>query len=196
MSGPGRDDGNVTDADTFLERYLAGLAPRLEWLRERAAQPGGPDPDALDFSRDSLVPVWTWATSQFRLRDEREGDRVDPANVPMWYGRSPAPAAYWWSDDTLHLIDALAYYFGETLRRAVPGSRWQVGHAEVRGWINEGQPVLSGFADGANPVLIVTGLAGRVYVALRPDQPNIYRVPAATPTELRDAFDSMMAFAT
>jgi hypothetical protein len=174
-------DANATE---FLERYVSASAARLQWLRDLAAGTGGPR--QWDYSRESLVPLWAWAITRFRLRGADED--VEPGRVPMWYGREPAPAPHWWSDETLALIDALAYYFGECLLRAIPGSRWEVGHKEdVATWRNEGQPVV---ADN-NPVLVVTGLVGRVYVTLRPDE-NPYRVPAATPGDLQDALESLV----
>jgi hypothetical protein len=180
----------VTEAEDYLKRYLAAREPRLRWLTELAARTGGPTPQQLDFGRESLVPLWEWAIGRFRVRGE---DRVvDPARVPMWYGRSPAPAAYWWSDETLDLIDAVAYYFGECLRRAVPGAQWEVGHAPFKNWISENQPVLTGFTSPFNPFVPLPNIVGRVYHALRPDEPNIYRIPPPTAHDLRDQFDIEM----
>ncbi|NJC67015.1 hypothetical protein HC028_21270 [Planosporangium flavigriseum] len=182
----------MTEAAEYLQRYLAAREPRLRWLADLAAGTGGPAPEQLDFSRQSLVPLWEWAMKQFRLRDEDKV--VDPTRVPMWYGRSPAPAAYWWSDETLDLIDAVIYYFGECLRRAVPGARWEVGHAPYRNWVNENQPVLTGFTSPFNPFLPIPNIVGRVYYLLRPDEPrpNGIEIPPATAHDLRDQFDNEM----
>jgi hypothetical protein len=129
---------------------------------------------------------------RFRLRDEDKV--VDPTRVPMWYGRSPAPAAYAWSDETLDLVDAIVYYFGECLRRAVPGAQWEVGHAPYRNWINENQPVLTGFKAPFNPFVPLRNIVGRVYYRLRPDEPRPYglRIPQSTAHDLRDQFDIEM----
>jgi hypothetical protein len=179
----------VTEAQEYPQRYLAARGPRLRWLTDLAARTGGPAPQRLDFSRESLVPLWEWAMSQFRVRDEDKV--VDPTRVPMWYGRPPAPAAYIWSDETLDLIDAVVYYFGECLRRAVPGAQWEVGHAPFKSWINENQPVLTGFTAPLNAFVPLRNIVGRVYYMLQPDEPHSHGLPGrkATPHDLRDQFD-------
>jgi hypothetical protein len=179
----------VTEAEEYLRRYLAAREPRLRWMIDLADRSGGPAPQHLDFSRESLVPLWEWAIGLFRLRGQDA--MVDPTRVPMWYGRSPAPAAYWWSDETLDLIDAVVYYFGECLRRAVPGARWEVGHVPDRNWINGSQPVLTGFKVPLNPFVPLSNLIARVYRAQRSDESQPYgpRVPLPAAQDLRDQFD-------
>ena len=112
--------------------------------------------------------------------------------MPIWYGRPPAPAPQWWSDDTLDLIDGLAYYLGEALVRAVPGAHWGLGHAPFSNWVSENQPVVTGYPDPPNPILILTTLAGRVYVICDTGYDNVYGVPAATPGDLQLAFDNLV----
>lgn len=192
------------EAEEYLARYLAGSEPRLRWLREEAARTGGPTPDQLDFSRDSLVPLWTWAIGRFRLRPEDDPlDLVEQGlgryymprtgTVPMWYGRRPIQAPHAWSDDTLALIDGLVYYLAECLLRAVPGARWQVFHATERNHVDEGQPVLTGGPAPLELLLPMMSLAGRVYRVVREDAPNPYGIPAATPEDLRQWFDDLAA---
>ncbi len=107
----------ATEAEEYLQRYVAASQPRLHWLRETAAASGGPSPERLDYTRDSLVPLWSWATSRFQLRPD--GESVDPRIVPMWYGRGTLHSPSWCSDDTLDLVDGLIYYRAEALRRAI-----------------------------------------------------------------------------
>jgi hypothetical protein len=197
------DPARVREAEEYLTGYLAGAEPRLRWLREWASQSNGPTPDQLDLSRDSLVPLWAWAIVQFELRPEDAAlERVerDPhryylpvgAQLPMWFGRLGITAPHWWSDRTLELIDAIAYYFAESLRRAVPSAQWTVGHADVPNYVHEGQPVLTGFETPLNPLLPVLNLAGRVYRLIRHDSPNPYDIPTATLTDLQAVFDGLL----
>lgn len=183
----------ATAAEQYLHAYTAASKPRLRWLRETAVATGGPSPDQLDYSRDSLVPLWTWATGQFRLRTEAES--VAPRRVPMWYGRGTLHSPSWCSDDTLDLVDGLIYYRAESLLRAVPGARWEVGHSETLGWISEGEPVLIGFDPPISPVRPIIALIGRVYRRLKPDRPNPYGIPSDTPYDLREQFDIDMSMA-
>lgn len=198
----------AAEDEDYLRRYLAGAEPRLQWLRERSARTGGPAPDQLDFSRDSLVPLWTWAIGQFRRRAESEPlDLIDRgswgryyaprgANVPMWYGRQPIQAPHWWSDDTLDLLDALMYYVAEAVRRAVPGARWEIWRGDVKRAIDEGQPVLTGFTTPFNPVPGMMNLSGRVNRLMDRDSPNPYGIPSAAAEDLRDWYDTTVGNAT
>lgn len=198
----------IEEAEEYLRRYLATAEPRLAWLREESARTGGPTPDQLDYSRDSLVPLWEWAIGQFRLRPAdapldfvdlgRQGRYYRPhdADLPMWFGRRAVQAPDGWSDETLALIDGLIYYLAETVLRAVPGAKWEVWHADVKNHIDENQPVLTGFHTHVDLFMPMMNLAGQVGWMVKPDRPNPYRIPPPTPFDLRDWFDAIVADAT
>ncbi|HET8660820.1 MAG TPA: hypothetical protein VFM55_17690 [Micromonosporaceae bacterium] len=166
----------------FLRRYLAAGDDRLAWLRTRAGRSGGPS--RLDLSRESLAPLWDWAISQIQLRDanaptekvmlETGGTFTRPvgAVLPMWYGRHPFLAPSHWSDESLAVIDAVAFYAAQAVRDAVPGLTWQVGEPEFRGKAQGGQPVLAGRGEPLQPVRELLGLATKVYHLRRPDPDN------------------------
>ncbi|OLB76376.1 MAG: hypothetical protein AUI14_18960 [Actinobacteria bacterium 13_2_20CM_2_71_6] len=193
----------AAEGEEFLRRYLAGAEPRLQWLRELSARTGGPAPDRLDYSRDSLLPLWTWAMGRFRQRPEDEptefvnnGPRgryyLPRGPLPMWYGRRAVTAPHKWDNETLQLIDALVYYLAESILRAVPTAQWEVFHADVSNHIDENQPVLTGFPVQVDPLGVLLSLAGRTYHARYPDAPNPYKVPPATPTELQELYDAIV----
>jgi hypothetical protein len=188
------DDHTVTrsntEAEEYLQRYLAASGARLRWLREHCAATGGPPPERLDFSRDSLVPLWAWAVRRFGLRPE--GQESDPRRVPMWYGRRPGLEQRWWSDETLDLMDALRYYLAECLLRSVPGARWEVGHRPIKNWISENQPVLTGFTAPVDLELPMTTLVGRAFTD--PTSPHFRGPP--TEWDLQRQFDIEMEQAT
>ncbi|SCL59972.1 hypothetical protein [Micromonospora chersina] len=195
------------EAEEYLRRYLAEAAPRLRWLREEAARSGGPAPDRLDHSRDSLVPLWTWAMDRFEERSpDQPLDRVEEglgryfvprgATLPIWYGRRAVQAPHFWSDDTLALLDALVYYLAECLLRANPEARWAVFHSDWRNHIDENQPVLTGFGEPVDLLLPAMNLAGRVHRRLHPEQARATGLPVAAPPDLRDWFDEITARAT
>jgi hypothetical protein len=194
--------------EEYLRRYLAAAQPRLTWLRERSSANGGPTPDELDLSRDSLVPLWEWAIGQFRKRPEQDPlDLVDHgssgryhlprgSNLPMWFGRRPIQAPHWWSDETLALLDALIYYLAEAVRHAVPGTTWEIHRSGVENHVDEGQPVLTGLPLPFNPIPGMLNLSGRVNRVMEPDAPNPYGVPSAAPQDLRACYDAAVVGAT
>jgi hypothetical protein len=190
------------EGEEYLGRFVANTEARLRWLRDEAAATGGPTPEQLDFSRESLVPLWSWAVGRFRPRpkdapldfiEEDDGARYyrpRDARLPMWYGRRLA-SPYLWSDETLDLIDAVIYYVAECLIRAAPGVHWEVFHSATPRHLHENQPLLLGLPQPVNPVLAVVMLMAGRYFQMLPDEPNPYRVPPSTPDDLRQWFDDV-----
>lgn len=194
----------ATESDEdYLRRYLAAGDERLAWLRDEAAKTGGPQ--QFDYSRDSLAPLWGWAIGRLRLRPAdatREKvilengsvfQRPTDAVLPMWYGRSAFLAPCAWSDESLALVDAVAFYAVECVRRAVPELTWKVGHEEVRGYTHEGQPVLAGRGFDLEPIssLYSPEFLGKVYHLHHPDPENP-RIPPAG-KDLQEWFDEAVA---
>jgi hypothetical protein len=192
----------AAEAQEFLQRYLATAPDSLQRLRDRSAATGGPTPDELDLSRDSLVPLFEWAMGQFRLRPSDEPtDFIDKGDLgryyqprggvqPIWFGRTGLHAPGWWDDDTLVLIDALAFYFAEALMRAIPEAHWEAGHdPNAKRWIHENQPVIVGAGPAFEPLQHMFHLAGGIHRYVNPDAPNPYNRKPATTTDLRDLYD-------
>ncbi|REF94102.1 hypothetical protein DFJ67_0011 [Asanoa ferruginea] len=183
--------------EDYLHRYLAAGDDRLAWLRDHAAAAG--TPLRLDFSRESLVPLWQWATGRLEpraadapkekvfLANGSAYQRPTDADLPMWFGRSLFLAPHVWSDESLALIDAISFYALECLRRAVPDLTWRVGHGPDRGYPHEGQPVLAGRGPELEPVTAVIPLAAKVYRVRVPDPTRPAKPPTAE--DLRDWFD-------
>ncbi|BBH64840.1 hypothetical protein ACTI_15250 [Actinoplanes sp. OR16] len=192
--GPEIYEGPSGESDEdYLRRYLAAGDQRLALLAGA--------PVTLDFSRDGLGPLWEWAVGFLHLRaDDAPMDRVSletgstvvrprGADLPMWYGRTGMLAPYNWSDESLRMLDAIAFYLAETVRRATPGTAWQVGRSRPRNE-NEGQPVLVGKSGRQFEPIgdVLSWLTGKVYYLRRPnpDRPS----PPPTGADLIERFDS------
>ncbi len=151
--------------EQYLRRYLAAGEARLTLLREHD--------QALDYSRDSLAPLWTWAIPRLRWRPEdapREKVMLEdgstyqrPANatLPMWYGRHGLLTPYLWTDETMALLDAIAFYAMECVRHAVPSVTWQVAGRGNRS-IYVGMPVLPAAPAALEPISSLWPIVGRV----------------------------------
>ena len=180
--GPQAESG-----DDYLRRYLAAGDARLALLAGA--------PVELDHSRESLGPLWEWAVGfQFLRPDDAVKERVGlddgsvirrPANavLPMWYGRSGTLAPHTWSDDSLRVLDAVAYYLAECVRRAVPGLAWRVGGREYRDLA-----VLAGAGKEYEPISdVLMWLTGKVFYLRKPNPAK----PSAAPSgaDLIERFD-------
>jgi hypothetical protein len=153
--------------EQFLQRYLAAGDARLALLREQFSP-------SLDYSRDSLAPLWTWAIPRLRWRPEdapRERVMLEdgstfqrPVNaaLPMWYGRDALLAPYLWTDETMALLDAIAFYATECVRRAVPGVTWRVADRSGRS-AYVGMPVLPAAPIDLEPISSLWWISGRVF---------------------------------
>jgi len=165
--------------EQYLRRYLAAGEARLALLREQLSYE-----QALDYSRDSLAPLWTRAIPRLRLRPEdaprqrvmlEDGStfqRPVNATLPMWYGRHGLLAPYLWTDETMALLDAIAFCTMECVRRAVPGVTWQVaGRGRANVYI--GMPVLPAAPADLEPISSLWPIAGRVFTWRRdPTKPE------------------------
>jgi hypothetical protein len=173
----------VSDDDAYLQQFLAAAGPRLQWLREQSAQTGGPAPARLDFSRESLVPLWAWAAPRFRKL--REGEEPEPGPLPMWLGRRKGFTQQWWPDATVELMDAVLYYLAESLIRAVPGAHWAIYRAPDGGpHFANGQAVLMGLGTPIDLEMVVRTLAGKAMS------------DPADASQLQRQFDTDVAMAT
>jgi hypothetical protein len=173
--------------DAYLQQFLEAAGPRLHWLREQSAQTGGPAPKQLDFSRDSLVPLWAWAAPRFPIlhRGEQPEPGPKPEPKPVWIGRLGRTPEPWWPNESLELMDAILYYLGEALIRAVPGAHWAIYRSpDGRPTDHSGQAVMMGFGPAMDLEKYVRTLAG---------------MARAHPTDasgLQQKFDLMMSWAT
>ena len=169
----------------YLGRYLAAGADRLALLAGA--------PVRLDYSRESLGPLWMWAIQFLHLRPadavkERVGledgsviRRPAAAVLPIWYGRSGTLAPHNWSDESLRVLDALAYYLAECVRRAVPGLTWHVGTGEY-----QNVAVLAGPGKEYEPISdVLMWLTGKVFYLRRPNPAKPSPPPAGADVEER-----------
>jgi hypothetical protein len=172
--------------DDYLEQFLEAAAPRLQWLRDQAAQSGGPAPERLDFSRASLVPLWSWAAHRFPVhRGRKPKPEPTPRPKPVWFGRLGRTPAPWWPIESLEMMDAIGYYLGGTLIRAVPRARWAIYRsADGRPNYHSGQVVITGFGPEMDLGGYVESLAGETM--FNPDDAYV----------LQKKFDLMMSWAT
>lgn len=153
------DFGTLTldQAKAYCEAYVSGLPERIEWLRSELARTGGPV-DALDASRDALVPLWSWLLGQVGRSEEGT-----PAGRPAWH--SATKGNPYLSDRDLWLIDAAGSHLAELVRTHVAAARWDVYRppGELRD-VNQNRTMLHGLPGRpADPIQMVYGeVIGRV----------------------------------
>ena len=185
------------EAGAYLELFLREQPERLEQLVRLSESSGGPLRDELDFSPQSLVPLWRWARQRLSWHEgyvpnpvptmpamRRPGaEELEPlSDLPSWAGAEPTTRGTF-SPDTLWFIDMVARYLAEVLLRANAQAEWRVGHSRIKGYAEQNRPVLSWAGGELTPISLITVLASR---ELRGDP----RVPGGE--SLRDLFDVQM----
>jgi hypothetical protein len=138
------------EAQTFFQHYLGLRDSRLALLKRTFHETSEGKEVDLDFSPNSLVLLWRWAAKQLRRREYTDAELLHIKSLPDWfeqYHLANKPL----SEDTLILLNDIAYYLGEVLIRNLPNVRWQVCKTGVERYCDENQPVLSGFMDPVDP---------------------------------------------
>jgi hypothetical protein len=137
------------------------MEARIDRFTQAVAERGGP---LLQPDRDGLAAAGSWIIDALE-----EGPREGP--LPLWAQRpmgSTFPGRV--SADGLWLLDGLAAFFGESLRRARPGIiRWEL--ATDKRDSSYQQPVLTGFGHAQLAhVAVVPGVFGARIDEPRDDQ--------------------------
>jgi len=114
------------NARAFFELYVARKAKALHELGEISEKTGGPKAAELDFSAESLVPIWIWARDRMPMVKENGPNDL----MPPWYDfelrLNPNNPNIRFSPEAADLIDKLAYYWGETLIHNIQGTKWDI----------------------------------------------------------------------
>ena len=160
----------AVEARAIFDRYVAGQPERLAAFLAEVRRRGGPA-ERLDYSLESLDPLWSWFIAGHRPRRWFGGPhRVPSSPVPDAVMRSADPP--WWYEMhprigqelgpyVARLVTGLADYVFACALRARPASRWALGRSSA----HFRQPVLQvegrGERDYASPVVMaLVGLRG------------------------------------
>ncbi len=138
------------EAQAFLQQYVDRSSGRLALLKQTYRETFRGKEEDLDFSPHSLIPLWRWAAKRFRRREYTEEELLQIKRMPAWFGdhhMSNKPLA----EESLVLVNDIAYYLADVLIRSLPDVRWEVCKTGVARYVDENQPVLSGFRDPVNP---------------------------------------------
>ncbi len=157
------------EAQSFFQEYLRLRDHRLGLLKRTFQQTSGGKEEDLDFSPNSLVPLWRWAAKRLRRREYSEAELMHIKSLPDWfeqYHLANKPL----SEETLILLNDIAYYLGEVLIHTLPNVYWQVCRTDIERYCDENQPVLTGFMDPVNPRGAVKTAALRTLEGTSPDQ--------------------------
>jgi hypothetical protein len=150
------------EAEAFFRQYLRLGDERIAQLNRQFYQTGGGNESELDFDPESLLPLWRWAAKRLKRREFTSAEIEHIESLPDWF-RQDQMSKKPLSEETVILLNDIAYYFAEVLVRTLQGVHWDVCRAKVKRYIHQNQPVVVGFSAGfelgINPRDSVKGIA-------------------------------------
>lgn len=136
-------------AEAFFNNYLDSKESRLRFLNRSYWSTGGGNESDLDFSPESLLPLWAWARRRLTLqgysRTEFEGLKTQQGHIRDGELISEL------SKDTLILVDDLGYYLGDSVVHCIDGVEWGIFETRIKGHVSKNQPILTGLRIPCNP---------------------------------------------
>jgi len=154
--------GNLskTEAKEFFNWYVSQVEYRITVLEEFILQDGWQI--ALDYSLESLIPLWDWYETKIHLVNKSEDElQKEYAKYPKWLHSEISPMKI--SPETLHYGMDIAVYFAEVIIRSSCGKiKWGYFTAPRRR-MSVNEPVLLGFKENMdlNPRLVVVNCTRR-----------------------------------
>jgi hypothetical protein len=167
------------EAKTILDAYVATLPDRVDAFLDEVRRRGGPV-DALDFSRASMRPLWTWYIADLRLPDPPTSDEEMREAGPPWWYDFHAPLGQRLGPDLARLVTNMAAYFVECVLRQRPDARLTLGRAK-RG-VDYNMPLLEIGAGAAG------GTVDQMFISLT-NQASMGAVYQLDPGRLEAMFD-------
>jgi len=120
------EDLTRDDARALVDTYTAGIGSRADGAIAEVRKRSGPA-NELDFSRDSLVPLWTWFIGAFQLPAERGRDEEMRAGEPPWWYDFHPPMGQQLGPEIARVITNIAGYVVKTALATLPGTEVVLG---------------------------------------------------------------------
>ena len=114
------------NAKAFFDLYMSRKDKVLAEFMARSETTGGPKASELDYSKESLIPLWLW------VRDKTPFAAQHPPLelLPPWYSfelvTNPHSQKTCFTPEAAANLDGLSYYFGEVLLRYVHDVKWGI----------------------------------------------------------------------
>lgn len=162
------------EAQAFFEQYLKLREERLNVLRQRFDETQSGGEIELDFTPESLVPLWRWASSHFTLREHTAEELKHIMQLPEWF-REYQLTTKDLSPESKQLLIDIAYYFAEVFVRNHAGIQWEICKPRVKRDGDGNQPVLTGFKVAMNPRRLVD-VAARKTLSRRAGEDELLRL--------------------
>lgn len=141
-------------AEEYFQWYIGEISHRLEIFAKYLESEG--ENILLDFSEQSLIPLWEWYEKQITLVKKTEEEIEDEkSRFPWWVAETLSTEKI--SSETLKYVMDIAIYFAEVVRRQAGEKIYWGYFTKPKSRMSVNTPVLLGFVAGMDldPRLIV-----------------------------------------
>lgn len=142
------DQLSKKEAQQFFDWYTAAMNDRIAYLKRASGL-------ELDYSPDSLIPLWKWFLKNAEIEITPEA-RLQELERQLRSANSPfvkevlADHAKQLSLETEYMLQDIARYFGEVYVKNYPFIQWGF-YSAPKNELNVNQPVLMGFPNRIFP---------------------------------------------
>jgi hypothetical protein len=141
-----------TDTQAFFDEYMRSRDFRLPLLKSRVQESYS---TVMDFSPQSLTTMFRWVKGHIRVREFNKEELTHILELPDWF-RENQLSSQPLSEESLILLNDVAYYFAEVFIRSNEGVHWCICRTKVKRHHDGNQPILCGFKVEMNPRDLVT----------------------------------------
>lgn len=128
------------NARAFFDLYMSRKDKVLADFIARSEATGGPKASELNYTKESLIPLWLWVRDRMPYAPQHPSLDL----LPPWYSfelvTNPHSQSICFTPEAAANLDGLSYYFGETLLRYVPDTQWDIAPYPKDGYF--GKPVV------------------------------------------------------
>lgn len=170
----------IKQAKDNYQWFISIIPSRMAYFRNRCAFDLKVSADSLDYSAESLIPIWKWFIKTARIektpKDELE-KMIEGAKIfgESWINREHFSIA------TRYIMRDIGTYIGESFVWNYPQLRWSY-YDKPKNYKNGRQPVISGFyfksemTEGPmviNPMDLVNGAGAEFFIGA-PKETDIF----------------------
>jgi hypothetical protein len=151
---PRLDYSQLTDeeAQGAFEGFVAAGPERVASLRAEVGE------DVLDFSPESLVPLWEWFVRRQDAGEDSSGDFPDWYTADQPTGGQPAIAP-----GTVRDIERIGYYLAEVFLRNADEAEWAIARLAPRmQYAHQNKPVVKISGLDVDPIGVAFTLLARL----------------------------------
>lgn len=154
-------DMNKKEAQEHFQWFTTEISKRISILTDTYISNGGRN-DALNFSEESLFPLWEWFIPKVKMVDKTKTElKLELTNTVGWLNNYVMEQKV--SFETQAVAADISIYLGEVVRRNNNAIEWGVVF-KPKSFVSVNRPILLGFKNNMDmdTLMIITNLIRKI----------------------------------